>query len=104
MEHVSKSEVYLYAVLFHPNNKNFENGGERDPKIWGGSLKGGKIPRDYAPGRAKLLGISPGGRNPCDTGSLYNFLKSHVSVPTPPPLEMCHPIVDFQMYKTCEQN
>ena len=49
----------------------------------GRSLKGGDIPRDLAPGRAKLLGISPlvdggwipggGGRNPCDnrTSALY---------------------------------
>ena len=41
-----------------------------------GSLKGGEIPGDLAPGRAKSLGISPrggqipgGGRNPCDTGT-----------------------------------
>ena len=46
-------------------NKKFENAG-------GGakSLKGGEIPRDLAPGRAKSLGISPLGEpNPCDTGS-----------------------------------
>ena len=31
LEHVSKSDAYLYAVIFDPNNKNFENGGGRIP-------------------------------------------------------------------------
>ena len=31
MEHVSKSESCLYAVIFDRNNKNFENGGGRIP-------------------------------------------------------------------------
>ena len=67
--HVSKSEAYLYAVIFDHNNKNFKNGeGPANSLsfffLGGGgggaggarSLEGGEIPRDLALGRAKLGG------------------------------------------------
>ena len=86
MEHVSKSEAYLYAIIFDPNiiirtlkteegefPKIYEGGGGgvRSLKFrMGGArfLRGGQIPRDLAPGRAKSLGISPqGGQIPATT-------------------------------------
>ena len=62
----------LFAVVFDPNNISEI----RTSKTEGG---GDEISRDPASGRAKSLGISPGGgkslggRNSCDTGIFFKW-------------------------------